>query len=39
MIKLLGGTLFEEGVRERLVQVEADSSMVLELVDSLQALF
>lgn len=28
----------EEGVRERLVQVEADSSMVLEMVDSLPAL-
>lgn len=28
----------EGGVRERLVQVEADSSMVLEMVDSLPAL-
>lgn len=35
------GTLFEEGVRDRSVQVEAaDSSMVLEIVvDSLHALF
>lgn len=32
-------TLFEEGVRERSVQVEADSSMVFERVESLQALF
>lgn len=34
------GTLFNEGVRERSVHVEADwSSMVLEIVDSLPALF
>lgn len=34
------GALFDEGVRERSVHVEADwSSMVLVIVDSLQALF
>ena len=39
-MKSLGGTLVEEGVRERSVHVEPDSSMVLEMVvDSLQALF
>lgn len=38
-MKSLGCGLVEEGLRERSVHVEADSSMVLEMVvDSLQAL-
>jgi hypothetical protein len=39
-VKSLAGTLVEEGVRERSVHVEPDSSIVLVMVvDSLQALF
>lgn len=38
-MKKLGETLSEARLRDGSVQVEADSSIVLELVDSLQALF